>query len=44
MSYIAPGLVRPVYTTVFGWLLMALVAVLMAAGIYTIYKIVAIEV
>ena len=44
LSYIAPGLVRPLYTTVFGWMLMALVAALMAVGIYTIYKIVAIEV
>jgi len=44
LSYVAPGLVRPLYTTVFGWMLMALVVVLMAVGIYTIYKIVAIEV
>jgi len=43
LSYIAPGMVRPLYTTPVGWLLMGLVVVLMIMGIYTIYRIVAIE-
>ncbi len=44
LSYLAPTLIRPLYTTLLGWMLMALVVVLMSAGIYTIYRIVAIEV
>jgi len=44
MSYIAPGMIRPLYTTPVGWILMGVVAVLMTLGVYTIYKIVAIEV
>jgi len=44
LSYMAPGMIRPLYTTPFGWMLMGLVVGLMAMGIYTIYRIVAIEV
>jgi len=44
LSYIAPRLIEPLYTTPVGWGLMALVVALMALGIYTIYRIVAIEV
>lgn len=44
LSYIAPRLIEPLYTTPIGWALMALVVALMALGIYTIYRIVAIEV
>ena len=44
LNYIAPSLVEPLYTTLFGWALMGLVVILMGLGIYTIYRIVAIEV
>jgi len=44
LSYIAPGLIEPLYTTPVGWALMALVVALMAMGIYTIHRIVSIEV
>ena len=44
LSYIAPELIKPLYTTFAGWALMAVIVLLMAAGIYTIYRIVAIEV
>jgi tight adherence protein B len=44
LSYIAPKMIEPLFTTPVGWLLMALVVVLMGMGIYTIYRIVAIEV
>ncbi len=44
LHYIAPALIEPLYTTVIGWFLMGIIAVLMAAGIYTIYRIVDIEV
>lgn len=44
LSYIAPGMMAPLYTTPMGWVLMGLVVVLMVMGIYTIYRIVAIEV
>lgn len=44
LSYIAPDMIKPLFTTPLGWLLMAVVCVLMGAGIYTIYRIVAIEV
>ena len=43
LSYIAPGMIRPLVTTPIGWGLMFLVAILMGLGIYTIYRIVAIE-
>ncbi len=44
LSYIAPDMIKPLFTTPIGWLLMAVVCVLMGMGIYTIYRIVAIEV
>jgi tight adherence protein B len=44
LSYIAPPLIRPLYTTAIGWGVMALIVLLMSAGIYSIYRIVAIEV
>ena len=44
LSYIAPGMIRPLYTTPIGWALMGLVVLLMTLGVYTIYRIVAIEV
>ena len=44
LSYIAPKMIEPLFTTPIGWALMALVVALMAMGIYTIYRIVAIEV
>jgi tight adherence protein B len=44
LSYLAPKMIEPLYTTVTGWLLMGIVVTLMAAGIYTIYRIVNIEV
>ncbi len=44
LHYIAPSLIEPLYTTVIGWMLMGVVAGLMAAGIYTIFRIVNIEV
>jgi len=44
LHYIAPRLIEPLYTTPIGWALMALVVALMAMGMYTIYRIVAIEV
>jgi len=44
LGYIAPHMMRPLYTTPVGWLLMALIAILLSAGMYTIYKIVAIEI
>ena len=44
MTYIAPKLIEPLYTTLFGWMLMGVVVVLMTLGVYTIYRIVAIEV
>jgi len=44
LSYIAPTLIRPLYTTFLGWVVMAVIVGLMSAGIYTIYRIVAIEV
>jgi len=44
LNYIAPSLIEPLYTTVVGWMLMGVIAALMIAGIYTIYKIVDIEV
>ncbi len=44
LGYIAPGMIRPLYTTHIGWLLMGLVVVLMVMGVYTIHRIVAIEI
>lgn len=44
LSYIAPSMVRPLYTTPIGWMLIGVVLILMAAGVYTIHKIVSIEV
>ncbi len=44
LHYIAPSLIEPLYTTITGWVLMAIITALMAAGIYTIYRIVDIEV
>ncbi len=44
LNYIAPSLIEPLYTTVVGWMLMGIIVALMSAGIYTIYKIVDIEV
>ena len=44
LSYLAPKMIEPLYTTGTGWLLMGIVVTLMAAGIYTIYRIVNIEV
>jgi tight adherence protein B len=44
LSYIAPDLMKPLYTTVYGWVLMAIVVGLMAVGMYSIYRIVSIEV
>lgn len=44
LSYIAPKMIEPLFTTPVGWLLMALVVVLMGMGVYTIYRIVDIEV
>ncbi len=44
LSFIAPRMIEPLYTTPFGWMLMGLVVALMTMGIYTIYRIVAIEV
>ena len=44
LSYIAPGMIEPLYKTPTGWVLMGLVVVLMSLGIYTIYRIVDIEV
>ncbi len=44
LHYIAPSLIEPLYTTVIGWVLMGIIVALMAAGIYTIYRIVDIEV
>ena len=44
LSYIAPGMIRPLYTTAFGWVLMGLIVLLLVLGIRTIYRIVAIEV
>jgi tight adherence protein B len=44
LSYIAPHMIRPLFTTPIGWLLVGLIVVLMALGIYTIYRIVAIDI
>ena len=44
LNYIAPQLIKPLYTTFSGWVVMAVIVLLMTAGIYTIFKIVAIEV
>jgi Flp pilus assembly protein TadB len=44
LSYIAPSMVKPLYTTPIGWMLIGVVLILMAAGVYTIHKIVSIEV
>ena len=44
LSYIAPRMIEPLFTTPIGWVLMAVVVGLMGMGIYTIYRIVAIEV
>ncbi|MFW6279803.1 MAG: type II secretion system F family protein, partial [Planctomycetota bacterium] len=44
LSYIAPGMMEPLFTSPIGWLLILVVVGLMAMGIYTIYRIVAIEV
>jgi tight adherence protein B len=44
LSYIAPNMIRPLYTTGIGWALMALIGVLLACGMWMIYKIVAIEI
>ncbi|MFW6457678.1 MAG: type II secretion system F family protein, partial [Planctomycetota bacterium] len=44
LSYIAPNMIEPLFTTPIGWMLMGLVVLLMGMGIYTIYRIVAIEV
>ncbi len=44
LHYIAPSLIEPLYTTLIGWALMGIIVALMAAGIYTIYRIVDIQV
>jgi tight adherence protein B len=44
LSYIAPGMIRPLYTQPLGWAFMALIVLLMGTGIYFIYRITAIEV
>ena len=44
LSYIAPNMIRPLYTTPIGWGMMALIGVLLACGMWMIYKIVAIDI
>jgi len=44
LNYIAPQLIKPLYTTFSGWIVMGVIVLLMTAGIYTIFRIVAIEV
>ncbi|MBS3762148.1 MAG: type II secretion system F family protein [Candidatus Brocadiia bacterium] len=44
LNYIAPDMIKPLFTEPVGWLLMGVVVLLMAMGIYTIRRIVAIEV
>ena len=44
LSYIAPALVRPLFAQPVGWLILGVIVALMAAGTYTIHRIVSIEV
>ena len=44
LSYIAPNMVKPLYSTPMGWGLMGLIVLLLAVGIYVIHRIVAIEI
>lgn len=44
MYFIQPELMRPLYTTVYGWCALGVVAALEIGGYFTIRKIVSIEV
>lgn len=44
LHYVAPQIIRPLFTTPLGWATMVVILILMAIGIKWIYKIVAIEI